>query len=71
MDLLSQQIGVYLQDYGGHEALKTISIRDLPSNPHSGFPIRQLLSGLVNIAPYYLAGGSQVDFQGGGDLYYF
>ena len=24
----------------------------------------------MNIAPYYLAGGSQVDFQGGGDLAY-
>ena len=26
MDLLSQQIEVYLQDYGAHEALKTVSI---------------------------------------------
>jgi hypothetical protein len=46
MDLLSQQIGAYLQDYGAHEALKTVSIRDLPPTPIAVFLYANLSQGL-------------------------
>jgi hypothetical protein len=46
MDLLSQQIGVCLQDYGAHEALKTVSIRDLPPTLIAVFLYVNLSQGL-------------------------
>jgi len=46
MDLLSQQIGVYLQDYGAQEGLKTVSIRDPPPTPIAVFLYVNLSQGL-------------------------
>jgi len=72
MDLLSQQSGLYLRDYGGQGALKTVSLRGLSPTltvlTFQDFPIRQPQLGLVNIAPYYLGGLSEVSFRMGGDL---
>lgn len=70
--LLNQVEGVYLRDYGGEGALKTISLRGLSPTftaiTFQGFPIRQPQLGIVNIAPYFLGGFSEVAFSGSGDL---
>ncbi len=72
--LLSQVEGLYIRDYGGEGALKTVSLRGLSPTftaiTFQGFPIRQPQLGIVNIAPYFLGGFSEVVFSGGGELGY-
>ena len=72
--LLSQVEGLYIRDYGGEGALKTVSLRGLSPTftaiTFQGFPIRQPQLGIVNIAPYFLGGFSEITFSGGGELGY-
>ncbi len=72
--LLSQVEGLYIRDYGGEGALKTVSLRGLSPTftaiTFQGFPVRQPQLGIVNIAPYFLGGFSEVVFSGGGELGY-
>ncbi len=72
--LLSQIEGLYVREYGGEGALKTVSLRGLSpaftAITFQGFPLRQPQLGIVNIAPYFLGGFSEITFSGGGELGY-
>ncbi len=70
--LLSQVEGLYIRDYGGEGALKTVSLRGLSPTltviTFQDFPIRQPQLGIVNIAPYFLGGFSEITYSGRGEL---
>lgn len=70
--LLSQVEGLYIRDYGGEGALKTVSLRGLSPTltviTFQNFPIRQPQLGIVNIAPYFLGGLSELTYSGRGEL---
>lgn len=72
--LLVQAEGLYIRDYGGQGALKTLSLRGLAPSytaiTFQGLPIRQPQLGIVDLSPYYLAGLSEVRYESAGDLAY-
>ncbi|MCX7607127.1 MAG: hypothetical protein N2170_07695 [Bacteroidia bacterium] len=72
VQLLAQAEGVYLRDYGGQGSLKILSIRGmgapLTAVTFQGLPLRFPTLGLVNLAPFYLAGLREVILSPGGHL---
>ncbi len=72
--LLAQAEGLYLREYGGQGALKTIAFRGLAPSytaiTFQGFPIRQPQLGIVDLSPYYLGGLSAIRLETGGDIAY-
>lgn len=55
--LLQQAEGLYLQDYGGHSGVKTLSIRGFAANQSTltveGMPLQNAQLGIINLANYY------------------
>lgn len=70
--LLAQAEGVYLRAYGGQGSLQTVSVRGmgapLTAVTVQGLPLRAPTLGLVNLAPFFLAGLREVTFSPGGNL---
>lgn len=63
--LLHQLQGAYLQDYGGHSGVKTLSMRGFATNQTTlsieGVSLENPQLSVVNLANYYLTGMSTVE----------
>jgi vitamin B12 transporter len=59
--------GAYLQDYGGHGGIKTLSIRGFATNQTTvsiaGIPLSNSQLGVVNLANFYLSAFGRVEVR--------